>query len=147
MYIQISIDQIKDLLKGKNLRVTYQRIIIFRELYISKEHPTAESIYDNLRIDHPMLSLGTVYKTLDCFHKSGLIRKLNGNDAVMHYDADLNIHTHIIPRNSNQIIDYYNEELNLLLVDYFKNKKIDNFKITDFELNLFGEIVNYGNLK
>jgi Fur family peroxide stress response transcriptional regulator len=142
MNTQISTDKIKDLLKEKNLRVTYQRILVFHELYISREHPTAEIIYDNLRVNHPMLSLGTVYKTLDCFYKSGLIRKLSGNDAVVHYDADLNVHTHIIPRNSDKIIDYYNDELNLLLIDYFKSKEIENFKITDFELNLFGEIVN-----
>ena len=142
MFTQISIDQIKNLLKEKNLRVTYQRILIFHELYVSKEHPTAENIHEKLIIDHPMLSLGTVYKTLDCFYKSGLIRKLNGNDTIVHYDADLNVHTHMIPRNSNQIIDYHNEELNLILIDYFKSNKINNFKITDFELNLFGEIVN-----
>jgi len=142
MFTQFSIDQIKDLLKEKNLRVTYQRILIFHELYTSKEHPTAEMIYGILKIDHPMLSLGTVYKTLDRFYKSGLIRKIKGNDAIVHYDADLNIHTHIISTNSNHIIDYHNEELNLLLVEYFKSKQIENFKITDFELNLFGEIVN-----
>jgi Fur family peroxide stress response transcriptional regulator len=99
-------------------------------------------IYNKLKINHPMLSLGTVYKTLDSFYKAGLIRKMNVNDLTVHYDADLNVHTHIIPRNSNQIIDYHNEELNILLTNYFKDKKPQNFNITDFELNLFGELVN-----
>lgn len=142
MFAKISLDQIKDILKEKNLRITYQRILIFHELYVSKEHPTAEMIYEKLKIEHPMLSLGTVYKTLDCFYQTGLLRKLNVNDLIVHYDADLKMHTHIIQRNSNQIIDYHDEELTNILTDYFKGRQIENYKITDFELNLFGEIVN-----
>ena len=142
MFTNISNDQIKDILKEKDLRVTYQRILIFHELFISNEHPTAEMIYEKLKIDHPMLSLGTVYKTLDCFYHSGLIRKLNGNDAIVHYDADLNVHTHLIPKGSNQIIDYHDEELTRLITDYFKGRQIEHYKITDFELNLFGESTN-----
>ena len=117
MVSEISTEQIKDILKEKDLRVTYQRILIFHELYLSKDHPTAEMIYEKLRIEHPMLSLGTVYKTLDCFYQSGLIRKLKSSDAVVHYDADLKVHTHIIQRNSNQIVDYHNDELTNLLTE------------------------------
>lgn len=142
MIAKISTDQIKDILKGKNLRLTYQRVLIYHELFVSKEHPTAEIIYDKLKIDHPMLSLGTVYKTLDSFYQAGLIRKLNLNDDVVHYDADMDMHSHIIQKNSNQIIDYHDKELNNLITDYFRNKKIDNYHITDFELNLFGEVLN-----
>ena len=142
MLVNISTDQIKDILKEKVLRVTFQRILIFHELYQSMEHPSAEMIYEKLIIEHPMLSLGTVYKTLDCFYQAGLIRKLKVNDDVAHYDADLNFHTHIIQKNSNQIIDYHDQELNNLLTEYFKGRQINNYKITDFELNLFGEVVN-----
>jgi Fur family peroxide stress response transcriptional regulator len=142
MLAAISTEQIKDILKEKDLRVTFQRVLIYRELYNSMEHPTAEMIFEKLKIDHPMLSLGTVYKTLDCFYKAGLIRKIKVDDDVVHYDADLNMHTHIIHRNSNQIVDYHDEELNSILADYFRSKQISNYKITDFELNLFGEVVN-----
>ena len=138
----ITINQIKDILKEKELRVTFQRVLIFQELYHSVEHPTAEMIYENLKTDHPMLSLGTVYKTLDCFYQAGLIRKLKVNDDVVHYDADLNVHTHIVQKKSNLIIDYHDEELNNMITGYFKGRNINNYKITDFELNLFGEVVN-----
>ena len=57
MFAKISLDQIKDILKEKNLRITYHRILIFHELYVSKEHPTAEMIYEKLKVEHPMLSL------------------------------------------------------------------------------------------
>ena len=46
-------------------RYSHQREIILRCLRGQKTHPTADMIYQQLKPDHPKLSLGTVYRNLN----------------------------------------------------------------------------------
>ncbi|MBC8343591.1 MAG: transcriptional repressor [Bacteroidetes bacterium] len=139
---QISTEDSRQKLVEHNLRVTHQRLVIYMELYSSLEHPTAEMIYSRLVKEYPTLSLATVYKTLDTFAKSGLIKKLKSIDDSVHYDADLHFHNHLICNKTKKIVDYKDEELNKLVHDYFKSKKIDNFDVQEVSLKIFGEILN-----
>ncbi|MBC8317138.1 MAG: transcriptional repressor, partial [Desulfobulbaceae bacterium] len=47
-----------------NLKITHQRLEIFRELAKALDHPSAESLYKRLQKKLPTLSLDTVYRTL-----------------------------------------------------------------------------------
>jgi Fur family peroxide stress response transcriptional regulator len=127
-------------LKQYGFRLTHQRIAIYNELCQSKEHPTAEAIYDSLKVVYPELSLATVYKTLDSFSRKGLIRKIKGSDNSTHFDADLSIHTHLICNKTNSILDYENNELSVMLENFFKERSISNFRISDFQFSIIGEI-------
>lgn len=124
------------------LRVTQQRIVIYKALFGSKMHPTAELIYKGLKDDHPSLSLATVYKTLDSFVEVGLINKLNGADDSYHYDADLHSHNHLICTKTKSIIDYDDPQLVQLISDYIKKKKPGNFEIHQVQINILGETLN-----
>lgn len=83
------------ILKGHNLKVTPQRLSIFKALRQTHEHPSAETIYNSLRDEHPTMSLATVYKTLDAFVQHGLIQQLNLGEDSYRYDADTTPHIHI----------------------------------------------------
>ena len=48
----------------KKLRHSHQRDMIYNYLLCSKEHPSADKIYEDLRAEMPNLSLGTVYRNL-----------------------------------------------------------------------------------
>ena len=48
----------------KGYKATPQRIAICRIALYSREHPTAQSIYNEVKKVHPTVSLATVYKTL-----------------------------------------------------------------------------------
>ena len=76
-------------------RMTIQRRVILEELRKSKEHPTADQLYQQVRRRLPRISLGTVYRNLDILSKSGLINKLEGACAQTRYDADTDKHEHI----------------------------------------------------
>ena len=139
---QISIEDSKQKLVEHDLRVTHQRLVIYMELFSSLEHPTAEMIHSKLVKEYPTISLATVYKTLDTFAKSGFIMKLKSIDDSLHYDADLHFHNHLVCNKTSKILDYDDEELNTLVHDYFKSKKIDNFDVQEVRLKIFGEIKN-----
>ena len=83
-------------LRDHGLQVTYQRLAIYQALYFTKEHPSAEVIYQQVKKRFPMISLGTVYKTLEKFFEVGLIQKVSPVTEVARYDALTGPHHHMV---------------------------------------------------
>ena len=93
-------------LRDKSLKVTPQRLAIFKMLCETKSHPSAESIYKNLEPDHPTMSLATVYKTLDALKRNGLVQELNVGENSFRYDAMTDTHPHIICTHCGCVEDF-----------------------------------------
>ena len=75
------------ILKAHGLKVTFQRLAIYQALILTNgEHPSVDFIYQHTKKSFPMISLGTVYKTLDKFCEVGLIQNLN-NTWRLEYTA------------------------------------------------------------
>ena len=77
----------------KPQRYSQQRELIYQAVCDTKEHPTAQMIYDMLRPQMPKLSLGTVYRNLQQMAQSGRLLELDG--PVSRYDATVTPHTHL----------------------------------------------------
>ena len=54
-------------------RYSRQREMIYRAVVGSKEHPTAEMVYQWLKPANPNLSLGTVYRNLNLLAEEGIL--------------------------------------------------------------------------
>jgi Fur family transcriptional regulator, peroxide stress response regulator len=84
-------------LREHGLQVTYQRLAIYQAVFNNtKEHLSADLIYQSVRKRFPMISLGTVYKTLERFYEVGLIHKVSPITEVARYDAELDSHHHFV---------------------------------------------------
>ncbi|MEM5785988.1 MAG: transcriptional repressor [Syntrophobacteraceae bacterium] len=83
-------------LRDHGLQVTYQRLAIYQALYYTMDHPSAEIIYQQVKKRFPMISLGTVYKTLEKFYEVGLIQKVSPVTEVARYDAKTSNHHHLV---------------------------------------------------
>jgi Fur family peroxide stress response transcriptional regulator len=92
-------------LREHGLQVTHQRLAIYQALYKAKEHPNADLIYENVKKRFPMISLGTVYKTLERFHEVGLIHKVSPMTEVARYDAVVDSHHHFMCIKCQEIRD------------------------------------------
>ncbi len=84
------------ILRDHGLQVTYQRLAIYKALDNTKEHPSAEVIYQLVRKRFPIISLGTVYKTLERFYAVGLIKRVNPVNEASRYEAETAPHHHMI---------------------------------------------------
>ena len=93
------------ILKEHGLKVTPQRLSIFRMLRNTHVHPSAETIYKALQEEHPTMSLATVYKTLDTFVQHGLVQQLNLGEDSYRYDADTSEHSHVQCTQCKGVID------------------------------------------
>jgi len=136
------VTKIRDHIANSGLKVTPQRIAVYKALIDIKDHPTAEMVKRHVVRDNPSISLGTVYKTLEIFEEKNLIAKVRTEEDVMRYDPILDKHHHLFCQKTEQIGDYYDEELNQLLNEYFQTKNIPNFKIKDIKLHIIGEYTN-----
>ncbi len=133
---------INDILKKHGLKVTPQRVVILETLINSKIHPTAENIKEYIEKDYPNIALGTVYQVLETFCKKGIIKRVKTEDDIMRYDANLTDHHHLYNCETNEIIDYYDEDLTTLLKEYFAKKNINNFLIKEIHLQINGNFIN-----
>jgi Fur family peroxide stress response transcriptional regulator len=85
-----------EVLRGAGVKLTPQRLEIYREIARSGNHPDIESIYKSLRRRMPSLSLDTVYRTLGMFVELGLITTIRPLNARIRYDANTGVHHHFV---------------------------------------------------
>ncbi len=92
--------------QAKDLRVTPQRIEIFKEIAFAADHPTAEKLHQRLSDRMPTLSLDTVYRTLGTFAEMGLIKKVETIESQAHFEVSHRQHHHLICERCKTIIDF-----------------------------------------
>jgi Fur family peroxide stress response transcriptional regulator len=137
----MEISEIRNKLIEKRLKVTPQRLAILEAIFKLNNHPTAEKIIDYIRNNHPNISTATVYKVLDALVANELIRKVKTEKDVMRYDAITESHHHLYSSQSDRIEDFKDTELNKLIDNYFKKKKIPDFIIEDVKLQIIGKFL------
>jgi Fur family peroxide stress response transcriptional regulator len=135
----MKISEIRGKLIEKGLKVTPQRVAILEAIIELNNHPTADSIIDFIRKNHPNISVATVYKVLEILVINELIRKVKTERDVMRYDAIIENHHHLYCSESDRIEDYHDIDLNKLIKNYFKKKEIPDFKIEDIKLQIIGK--------
>lgn len=105
--LQSLMQTFEDACRAANLKLTHQRIEIYRELAQSKDHPSAEALYRRLIKAMPTLSLDTVYRTLATFEQHNLVKKVDTVDSQGHYEAQMQQHHHVICENCREIMDFH----------------------------------------
>ena len=131
-------DEIKNKLIEKGLKITPQRLIILEAIY-NINHPTADDIIKYIRQKHSNIATGTVYKVLEKFVDTGLIKKITTEKDIIRYDGLIIHHHHLHSTETVLIEDYIDEELDKMLNAYFKKKKINNFNIEEITLQIKGK--------
>ena len=141
----MTINEIRDKLIEKGLKVTPQRIAILEAILKLNNHPTAENVIEYIRKSHPNVATATVYKVLDTLVEKKLLNRVKTDKDVMRYDAVMESHHHLYCSDSDRIEDYHDNELNELLEKYFEKKGIPDFKIEDIKLQIIGKFTKSKN--
>src|SRR5262245_32316058 len=105
--IELLVDQCRE----AGMNVTPQRIAIYRALLEAHDHPNPEAIYTRVRTTMPSLSLATIYKTLDALASLGLINELPAIGNSRRYDANVDLHHHLVCMRCDRVTDYYDPAL------------------------------------
>lgn len=135
-------EKISQLLKNANLRITPQRMAVLEAFFTIKNHPNAEKIIQYVQKENSNIAVGTIYKVIDILVQKEIISLVKTDKGTMRYDEVREHHHHLVSETSDKIEDYYDEELDKLLLEYFSKKKIDNFSIEKIKLEITGDFNN-----
>jgi Fur family transcriptional regulator, peroxide stress response regulator len=106
--------QFKASAKDRGIKLTPQRLEIFREVASSLEHPDAETVYRLVHARMPTVSLDTVYRTLWMLSDMGLVSTLGVRRESVRFDANPNKHHHYVCVRCGLTRDFDSAELHAL---------------------------------
>lgn len=95
----------------KRLRLTHQRIEVFRALASSEEHPDVESIHRVVRKRIPTISPDTIYRNLKLLAEHGLVSVAGMSHERLRFDANMGPHHHFVCVKCGRIRDFTSREL------------------------------------
>jgi Fur family peroxide stress response transcriptional regulator len=108
------LEHMKAVAKEAGVKLTHQRLEIFRELAATEGHPDAESLFRAVQERVPTVSLDTVYRTVRMLHDLGLVATLGPKRDGIRFDANLDQHHHYVCVRCGLVRDFESEELNSL---------------------------------
>lgn len=112
--LQKRMRHLKEGLRTSGMKLTHQRLEIFREVAGSGLHPDAETIYHGVRERVPTISLDTVYRTLWLLLDLGLVTTLGASRERVRFDGNIRPHHHFVCMRCGMTEDFYNEEFDRL---------------------------------
>lgn len=105
------LERFKAVAKEAGVKLTHQRLEIFRELATTSEHPDAETIFRAVQQRVPTVSLDTVYRTLWMLHDLGLVTTLGPQRHSVRFEPNLEPHHHYICVRCGSVQDFRSDEL------------------------------------
>jgi len=115
-------------------RLTNQKKIIFDYLKKVKCHPSAETVYAEVKKKLPQISFGTVYRILDGFKRNGTILEIPCS-CKSHYDGNISPHAHFICQKCKKIFDILKLCGNC---NVLRNKRVKIGKINHYQIYFYG---------
>jgi Fur family peroxide stress response transcriptional regulator len=111
--VERRVAQFKDTCKQAGVRLTPQRLEIFRGVAASLDHPDAEAVFRRIHDRIPTTSLDTVYRTLSLLKDLGLVVALGPRRESVRFDANLRPHHHYVCMRCSMTRDIESPELSV----------------------------------
>ena len=121
--------------REQGLALTVQRRIILETLAARTDHPTADQLYDTVKVLIRGVSRTTVYRVLETFVGLGVITKVSNPRAKARFDADTGRHHHLICIGCDTVMDCHDKRLNGIEIPAEVQV---GFEIKDFSLAITG---------
>ena len=123
-------------LRNGGYRLTPQRLLILEILAESEGHPSIEDVYKQVKVQFPMTSLATVYKTVALLKEMGEVLELGFSDGASRYDGNKpHPHPHLICTCCHKIVDM---ELDLHPALIQEEAESLGYRIVSHRFDVFG---------
>lgn len=124
----------KDICRKHGLKITPQRVAIYRELILSKKHPSAIMVYKKIKEYFPNISLGTVNSTLLTYARKGIVKIVESSGDPKRFDPKIEPHHHFRCMECGEIFDFHNDDYDAIKIPAaIKNKYVVLSKIVHLE--------------
>ena len=119
-----------------SLKYSRQRESIKEFLMSRTDHPTADVVYENMKLIYPNISLGTVYRNLSLLADIGEIRKLSSFDGADRFDARTDQHCHFMCTECGAVMDMEISGVEKILKQ--AASEFGHGQISDYNARFFG---------
>ena len=112
------------------LKITPQRMAVYKVLLETKEHPSTEMVFQRVRDILPSISLDTVNRTLLTLSEIGVAFVVEGSGDAKRFDAKLDNHQHFKCVKCKRIVDFYHKSFDNVPIPKSLSKKFTVLKKT-----------------
>jgi len=105
------------------LKVTPQRMTVYKTLIELKQHPSADMLYRKVRRIFPNISLDTVNRTLLTLSEIGAAFIVEGSGDAKRFDGNLKSHQHFKCVKCKRIVDFHHRPFDNIPVPKSISKK------------------------
>ena len=134
--MKIYMNNIEEKCKTKGVRLTDQRRIIAEVMSKATDHPDVDELHKRINKIDKKISIATVYRTVKLFEESGIVEKHDFKGGKARYEqAPDEHHDHLIDINSGDIIEFVDENIEILQQKVAKKL---GYKLVDHKLELYG---------
>lgn len=98
------------------LKITPQRLAVYKVLLETTKHPSAEMVHSTLRRTFPCISLDTVNRTLLTLNQIEAAVIVEGSGEPKRFDANLQAHQHFKCVKCKRIIDFHHKPFDNITV-------------------------------
>jgi Fur family ferric uptake transcriptional regulator len=93
-------------LRELGYRLTPQRAMTLAVIEGSRDHISAEEIYDQVAARYPRVNISTIYRTLELLKRLGLIYEVDlGEGLIRYHPEERGHHHHLVCRKCGAVID------------------------------------------
>ncbi len=131
-------------LESVGCRCTQQRVAVLGHLVQADGHPTADDVFQAVKLLIPSISLATVYKSLETLVTAGLATRLQGDTGLVpaRYEVRGHGHHHLRCLKTGRVDDVpmnFDPELIAKLDPEIESRlRHQGFKLTGYRLELLG---------
>ncbi|MBR7065047.1 MAG: transcriptional repressor [Treponema sp.] len=125
-------------LSKAGIRPSVQRVAVYSFLCEHPEHPTVETLFQELQPLYPTLSKTTIYNTLKLFESKHLVRTLKIEDDKLRFDADIHPHLHFKCEKCGKLFDIYDNSDLPSFISKCNNLIPESFSMEKIQINLWG---------
>ena len=107
------------------MKFSRQRECIREFLAGRQDHPTAETVYTNVKKEFPNISLGTVYRNLSLLTEVGELQKISTGIGPDRFDWNTTPHYHVLCKKCGSVMDLKMENIdhiNILAGNEFEGR-------------------------
>ena len=112
-------EKIRELLQicqEHHLKITPQRVAIYKELLKMDTHPTADAIYKIVKTEYPNISFDTVSRTLLTLVEIGVVDIVEIFGGAKRFDPKVTTHHHLHCIRCGKVFDFYSRAYDNLKV-------------------------------
>jgi Fur family peroxide stress response transcriptional regulator len=132
---KLVLDKFEQICRRKGLPVTIQRRVVLEVLLGREDHPTADQIFEEVKVRAPGISRTTVYRVLETLVRLGVARTVCSPGASLRFDPNIEQHHHLVCLHCGKMRDLDDPRLSGLPLP---DRRRTGFEVTDYTVHFRG---------